>query len=39
MGNVYRLDVAESKYDNQIATSATIFEKGREAFKVKKLHL
>jgi len=31
MGALYRLDVAESKYCNQIAQSPTIFE--REAFK------
>jgi hypothetical protein len=33
MGDLYRLDIAESRYGNQIALSPTIFE--REAFKVK----
>jgi len=33
IGDLYRLDVAECKYGNQIAQSPTIFE--REAFKVK----
>jgi len=33
MGDLCRLDVAESKYGNQIAQSPTIFE--REAFKLK----
>jgi len=35
MGDLYRLDVAESKYGNQIAQSPTIFE--REAFKLKNI--
>jgi hypothetical protein len=33
MGDLYRLNVAESKYGNQIAHLSTIFE--REAFKFK----
>jgi hypothetical protein len=33
MSNLYRLDVVESKYRNQIVSPPTIFE--REAFKVK----
>jgi catechol-2,3-dioxygenase len=37
MGDLYRFDVAESKYGNQIASSPTIFE--REALKVTKIHL
>jgi hypothetical protein len=37
MGDLYRLDVAESKYGNQIAPSPTNFES--EAFKVTKIYV
>jgi hypothetical protein len=37
MGDIYRLDVAVSKYRNHIAPSPTIFE--RDIFKVKKNYI